>query len=113
MFGIGSMEFLVIILVAVLVLGPDQLPKLIRTFTKVMGDVRRVSTDFQRTINLEINQEEYRQRQKEEKAKKRREVEARKAEAAKATAEAAAPETAETAEATPASASSSSEGDKA
>jgi sec-independent protein translocase protein TatB len=112
MFGIGSMEFLVIILVAVLVLGPDQLPKLIRTFTKVMGDVRRVSTDFQRTINLEINQEEYRQRQKEEKAKKRREVEARKAEAAKTAAEAATPETSETAEATPAS-PSSGEGDKA
>ena len=112
MFGIGSMEFLVIILVAVLVLGPNQLPKLIRTFTKVMGDVRRVSTDFQRTINLEINQEEYRQRQKEEKAKKRREVEARKAEAAKTAAEAATPETSETAEATPAS-PSSGEGDKA
>ena len=112
MFGIGSMEFLVIILVAVLVLGPDQLPKLIRTFTKVMGDVRRVRTDFQRTINLEINQEEYRQRQKEEKAKKRREVEARKAEAAKTAAEAATPETSETAEATPAS-PSSGEGDKA
>ena len=112
MFGIGSMEFLVIILVAVLVLGPDQLPKLIRTFTKVMGDVRRVSTDFQRTINLEINQEEYRQRQKEEKAKKRREVEARKAEAAKTAAEAATPETSETAEATPAS-PSSGEGDRA
>lgn len=105
MFGIGSMEFVVILLVAVLVLGPDQLPKLIRTFTKVMGDVRRVSTDFQRTMNLEINQEEYRQRQKEEKAKKRREVEARKAEAAKAAAEVAAPEAPEAAEATPASAS--------
>ena len=109
MFGIGSMEFLVILLVAVLVLGPDQLPKLIRTFTKVMGDVRRVSTDFQRTMNLEINQEEYRQRQKEEKAKKRREVEARKASAAKAAAEVAAPEAAET----PSASASSVERDKA
>ncbi len=110
MFGIGSMEFVVIILVAVLVLGPDQLPKLIRTFTKVMADVRRVSTDFQRTINLEANQEEYRQRQKDEKARKRREQATRKAEAAaQAEAETAKPEAAASA----AGENSAPEGDKA
>ena len=59
MFGIGSSEFLVILLVAVVVLGPEHLPRIMRTFNKVMGDVRRVSTDFQRTLNLEANQEEY------------------------------------------------------
>lgn len=62
MFGIGTTEFLVILLVAVLVLGPDHLPRIMRTFTKVMSDFRRISTDFQRTINLEAAQEE-RQRQ--------------------------------------------------
>ncbi len=91
MFGIGSSEFLLIMLVAVLVLGPEHLPKLVRTFGKVMADVRRVSTDFQRTINLEANQEEYRQRQKEQRAKQRKEQAARRAEAeAVAAAEAAA-----------------------
>ena len=53
MFGIGSTEFLVIIVVAVLVLGPEHLPKVMRTISKVMSDFRRVSTDFQRTMNLE------------------------------------------------------------
>ena len=59
MFGIGTTEFLVIIVVAILVLGPEHLPRIMRTFTKVMSDFRRVSTDFQRTINLEANQEEW------------------------------------------------------
>ncbi len=63
MFGIGTTEFLVIIVVAILVLGPEHLPRIMRTFTKVMSDFRRVSTDFQRTINLEVNQEEWRQEQ--------------------------------------------------
>lgn len=63
MFGIGTSEFLVIIVVAVLVLGPEHLPRIMRTVTKVMSDIRRVSTDFQRTINLEANQEEWKQKQ--------------------------------------------------
>ena len=64
MFGIGTMELLVILLVGVMVLGPEHLPKLVRTLAKVMSEVRRVSTDFQRTINLEANKEEWQQTQK-------------------------------------------------
>jgi sec-independent protein translocase protein TatB len=63
MLGIGPTEFLVIIIVAVLVLGPEHLPRIMRTFTRIMSEVRRVSTDFQRTLNLEANQEEWRQQQ--------------------------------------------------
>jgi sec-independent protein translocase protein TatB len=62
MFGIGTFEFLVIILVAVLVLGPEQLPRVVRTVTRVMSDFRRISTDFQRAVNLQVNQEEYREK---------------------------------------------------
>lgn len=62
MFGIGTFEFLVIILVAVLVLGPEQLPRVVRTVTKVMSDFRRISTDFQRAVNLQANQEDYRRK---------------------------------------------------
>ncbi len=65
MFGIGTTEFLVIIVVAILVLGPEHLPKIMRTVQKTMSDFRRISTEFQRTLNLEANQEEYRERQRE------------------------------------------------
>jgi len=68
MFGIGTMEILVILLVAVMVLGPEHLPKLVRTLAKVMSDVRRVSTDFQRAVNLEASQEEWEQKQKQSEA---------------------------------------------
>ncbi|MCL1985751.1 MAG: Sec-independent protein translocase protein TatB [Betaproteobacteria bacterium] len=59
MFGIGSSEFLVILIVAFLVLGPSHLPKIARTLGKAMGEFRRVSTEFQRTLNLEVEKEEH------------------------------------------------------
>ena len=54
MFGIGGLELLVILVVALLVLGPKKLPELARTLGKAMGEFRRVSTEFQRTLNTEI-----------------------------------------------------------
>ena len=58
MFGIGSTEFIVILLVALLVLGPKSLAKISRTVGKYMGEFRRVSTEFQRTLNVEAAEEE-------------------------------------------------------
>lgn len=47
MFNVGGPELLVIILVALVVLGPQQLPKAMRTFGSVMAEVRKVSDNFQ------------------------------------------------------------------
>ena len=65
MFGIGSTEFLVILLVALVVLGPKSLASVSRTLGKAMGEFRRVSTDFQRTLNAEVEQEEHLRRKQE------------------------------------------------
>lgn len=53
MFGIGSTELLVILVVALIVLGPKSLASVSRSLGKLMGEFRRVSTDFQRTLNAE------------------------------------------------------------
>ncbi len=47
MFNVGGPEILVIIVVALIVLGPDQLPKAMRTFGNVMAEIRKVSAGFQ------------------------------------------------------------------
>ncbi len=65
MFGIGSTELLVILIVALVVLGPKSLPGIAKTVGKVMGEFRRVSTDFQRTMNAEVANEEHEKRKKE------------------------------------------------
>ena len=65
MFGIGSSELLVILVVALIVLGPKSLANVSRTLGKAMGEFRRVSTDFQRTLNAEAEEEEQRKRKQE------------------------------------------------
>ena len=69
MFGIGSSELVVILVVALLVLGPKNLPGIARSLGKAMGEFRKVSTEFQRTINTEIALEEQETKKKEEAAK--------------------------------------------
>ncbi|WP_165174894.1 Sec-independent protein translocase protein TatB [Desulfovibrio sp. ZJ369] len=93
MFGIGSTELLVILVVALIVLGPKSLASISRTLGKAMGEFRRVSTDFQRTLNAEVEQEEQEKRKKEaEKAQKAAaEAEAAKAPTADASSDAATP----------------------
>jgi Tat protein translocase TatB subunit len=43
----GGPELLVIFIVALVVIGPQQLPKAMRTFGNVMAEVRKVSSSFQ------------------------------------------------------------------
>ena len=77
MFGIGSTELIVILVVALVVVGPKHLPKVARTLGKAMGEFRKVSTDFQRSINTEIEREDMEKRAK----KKQEEMFAEKKEA--------------------------------
>lgn len=98
MFGIGSTEFLVILLVALVVLGPKSLASVSRTLGKAMGEFRRVSTDFQRTLNAEVEQEEHLKRKQEAEKEffspeARAEHEAQTAAQAQAAAQPAAPQT--------------------
>lgn len=43
----GGPEIVVIMLLALIVLGPEQLPKAMRTFGNVMAEIRKVSSAFQ------------------------------------------------------------------
>ena len=65
MFGIGGTELLVILVVALIVLGPKSVPQIARTLGKAMGEFRKVSTEFQRTLNTEIELEEHEKRKQE------------------------------------------------
>ena len=47
MFNIGGGEVLVILLLALIVLGPQRLPEAARQVGKVMGELRRMSSGFQ------------------------------------------------------------------
>jgi Tat protein translocase TatB subunit len=50
MFNVGGGELLVILLVALIVLGPDKLPDAARKIGNVMGEIRRMSAGFQEEV---------------------------------------------------------------
>jgi Tat protein translocase TatB subunit len=57
--SIGTTELLVILVVALVVFGPRRLPELGRKLAKGMGEFRRVSDDFKRTWEREVDLDRY------------------------------------------------------
>ncbi|WP_457564681.1 Sec-independent protein translocase protein TatB [Caminibacter sp.] len=78
MFDIGSTEFLFIIIIAIIVLGPDKLPEALKTTGKFIGKIKRMwrdaTADIRREIELEEMKEEM-QKYKEELRKLQEKVE--------------------------------------
>jgi sec-independent protein translocase protein TatB len=58
MFDIGWSELLVIIVVAIVVVGPKELPRLMGTFGHYAGKLRRAAADFQRQFDEAIRDTE-------------------------------------------------------
>lgn len=56
MFGIGMPELLVILVVALLVLGPKRLPEMARSLGRGMAEFRRASNEFTRTLSASIEE---------------------------------------------------------
>lgn len=58
MFDIGWSELLVIAVVAIVVVGPKDLPPLLRTFGRYAGKARRMAADFQYQFEQAIKESE-------------------------------------------------------
>jgi sec-independent protein translocase protein TatB len=71
MFGIGSTELLIILVVALIILGPSKLPEVMRTLGKGMAEFKRMSTDVKSTLDAEVKKAEDEDKKKQEAAKKK------------------------------------------
>jgi len=58
MFDISFAQILVIALVALIVIGPERLPRVARAIGLMLGRVRRYANDFKQEINREIELDE-------------------------------------------------------
>lgn len=50
---------MVILVVALVVIGPSKLPEMAKTLGKAMGEFRRMSTDVKRTIEMEADRQDH------------------------------------------------------
>lgn len=55
MFNVGGPEILVILVIALLVLGPDQLPKAMRTIGNAQAQIKKVSGGFRDEIQKAVS----------------------------------------------------------
>ncbi len=70
MFGIGIPEFLVIIVIALIFVGPERLPEVIKMFTRLFADFRKVTDDVSEELRSarQMLEEEIRQAEREAQA---------------------------------------------
>ncbi|GGD88394.1 hypothetical protein GCM10011515_05070 [Tsuneonella deserti] len=64
MFDIGASELLMIVIVAVVVIGPKDLPRALRTAGRWIGKVRRTSNHFRSGIEAMIREAEMEEMEK-------------------------------------------------
>lgn len=58
MFGIGTPEIIIIVVVALLVFGPSKLPELGKTLGKGIREFKKASTDLKEQVNP-LNEDKY------------------------------------------------------
>jgi sec-independent protein translocase protein TatB len=68
MFDVGFSEIVVIMLVALVVIGPERLPKVARTLGHLWGRAQRVVNSVKQDINTSVELEELRKLQSEVKS---------------------------------------------
>ncbi len=54
MFGISGFELLIILVLVLIIFGPDKLPELGRTVGRAMGTFKRAQEDMERVIRAEM-----------------------------------------------------------
>ncbi len=61
MLGIGMQEILIILVVALIVIGPKKLPELARTLGKGFAEFKKAADDLQNTVRMDLERDKHEQ----------------------------------------------------
>lgn len=78
MFGLGTGELLVVAAIALLVIGPERLPRVMRTLGQYYGQLRRTADDLRRAFVMEADRQDAEDRYRQLRERRQKEIEARK-----------------------------------
>lgn len=65
MFGIGGPELIIILVVALIVIGPQKLPQMLKGLGKGLAEFKRMGNEVKSTLDVEIERAESQSRKKE------------------------------------------------
>lgn len=77
MLGLGSGEMLVVAAIALLVIGPERLPRVMRTLGQYYGQLRRAADDLRRAFVMEADRQDAEERYRQLRERRQKELEAR------------------------------------
>lgn len=67
MFNIGMPELIVILVIALIVIGPKKLPEIARSIGRAIGEFQRSFDDLKDTIEKEVRDEQLKEKEEEKK----------------------------------------------
>ncbi|MBU1628369.1 twin-arginine translocase TatA/TatE family subunit [bacterium] len=59
MFGIGFQELIVILIIALIIVGPKKLPEIAKAIGRGLAELRKASNDIKDLVNVDMDEEKH------------------------------------------------------
>ncbi len=58
MFGIGMQELLIVLVIALIILGPKKLPEMARTLGRAFAELQRATQDLRSSVDFDLSEDD-------------------------------------------------------